>query len=87
MSIVVLQERIAAKLAELNVSAREISMAAVKQPDAIRNILKKNAMPAVDRLDAIAAELGTTADWLLGRHGAAERSDPVEPPVSEAMFR
>ncbi|USU13208.1 hypothetical protein NF701_05055 [Sphingomonadaceae bacterium OTU29THOMA1] len=70
--IEILQERVAAKLAERNVSAREISLAATGQPGAIRNILSKGAMPGIDRLDAIAAELETTSDWLLGRDRAIE---------------
>jgi phage repressor protein C with HTH and peptisase S24 domain len=86
-AIVILQERLSAKLGERNVTAREISMAAVKQPDAIRNILKKNAMPAIDRLDAIAEELGTTSDWLLGRDSAIERTFPEGQPVTEDTFR
>ena len=72
--IVTLQERISAKLGELNVTAREISLAAVGKPDAIRNILKKNAMPAIDRLDQIALHLGTTSDWLLGREKAVAKT-------------
>ena len=65
--IEILQKRIEAKLKELNVSARKVSLAATGQPAAIRNILGKNAMPRIDRLDAIAVELETTSDWLLGR--------------------
>lgn len=86
-AIVILQERLSAKLDERNVSAREISVAAVRQPDAIRNILKKNAMPAIDRLDAIAEELGTTSDWLLGRENAIERTIPDGQPITEDTFR
>lgn len=73
----ILQERIAAKLSELNVTAREISMAATGQPEAVRNILKKNSMPGAERLDAIAAALGTTSDWLLGRERDVEPSAPA----------
>lgn len=72
--IEILQERLSAKLLERNVSAREIALAATGQPGALRNILGKGAMPSADRLDAIAAELGTTADWLLGREDAIERT-------------
>jgi len=72
--IEVLKERVAVKLEELNLSAREVSLAATGQPAAIRNILSKNAMPRIDRLDAIAAALGTTSDWLLGRE-VAEHQD------------
>lgn len=82
-----LQERISAKLAELNVTAREISLAAVNQPDAIRNILKKNAMPAIHRLDAIAEHLGTTSDWLLGREKGIEQAIPDLGNVSMETFR
>ncbi len=70
----ILKERIEAKLAELNVSAREISMAAVGQPDVIRNIVKKGHMPGAERLDAIAEHLGTSSDWLLGRDKGVERT-------------
>lgn len=83
----ILKERVSAKLSELNVSAREISLAATGQPGAIRNILGKNAMPAIDRLDAIARELGTTSDWLLGREDAIERTIPVEGGFSADTFR
>ena len=85
--IEILKERVSAKLSELYVSAREISLAATGQPGAIRNILGKNAMPAIDRLDAIARELGTTSDWLLGREDAIERTIPVEGGFSADTFR
>lgn len=70
----ILRERISAKLMQLNVTAREISMAAVGQPDAIRNIIKRGVMPGAARLDDIAAHLGTTSEWLLGRENAIERT-------------
>jgi phage repressor protein C with HTH and peptisase S24 domain len=85
--IEILQERIAAKLGERNVSAREISLAATGQPGALRNILSKGAMPSIDRLDAIAAELETTSDWLLGRDNAIERTIPDDTAVQEDVFR
>lgn len=85
--IEILQERVSAKLNELNVSAREISLAATGQPGAIRNILAKNAMPAIDRLDAIAEQLGTSSDWLLGREGGIERTLPTEGTISVDIFR
>jgi len=78
---------VAAKLSELNVSAREISLAATGQPGAIRNILSKNAMPSIDRLDAIASELGTTSDWLLGREQGIERTIPADGVVSPEALR
>ncbi|GAA0672564.1 hypothetical protein GCM10009102_24830 [Sphingomonas insulae] len=82
-----MKERIQAKLSELNVSAREISMAALNQPDAIRNIVKKGHMPAIDRLDAIADHLGTTSDWLLGREKAIERTLPEVAGIPPEAFR
>lgn len=85
--IEILQERVAAKLAELNVSAREISLAATGQPGAIRNILSKHAMPAIDRLDAIAEHLGTTSDWLLGREDGIERTFSTQAMSPEAFRR
>ena len=85
--IEILQERVAAKLSELNVSAREISLAATGQPGAILNILKKNAMPRIDRLDAIAEELGTTSDWLLGRESGIERTFSSQAISPEALRR
>jgi len=85
--IEILQERVAAKLSELNVSAREISIAATGQPGAILNILKKNAMPRIDRLDAIAEELGTTSDWLLGRENGIERTFSSQALSPEAFRR
>jgi phage repressor protein C with HTH and peptisase S24 domain len=83
----ILKERLEAKLSELNVTAREISMAALGQPDGIRNIIKKGAMPGAARLDAIAAELGTTSDWLLGRESGIERTIPAEGGFSADAFR
>ena len=84
----VLKERLAAKLLEKNMSARETSIAALGQPDAIRAILAGH-MPGLTRLDAIAAELDTTSDWLLGRENAIERTIKAEDgePVSEDVFR
>lgn len=71
----ILKERISAKLSELNMSAREVSLAALGpgKHDAIRSIYTDH-MPGIERLDAIAAELGTTSDWLLGRENAIERT-------------
>lgn len=82
----VLKERLSAKLVERNVSAREISLAALGKPDAIRAILAGH-MPGLDRLDAIAAELETTSDWLLGRENGIERTIPDGQPVTEELFR
>ena len=81
----ILMERIEAKLLERNVTAREISVA-VGSPDAIRNI-KRGNMPSAARLDAIAAELETTSEWLLGREQAIERTFSADTIKPEALRR
>ncbi|WP_336867739.1 XRE family transcriptional regulator [Sphingomonas sanguinis] len=81
----ILIERIFAKLSELNVSAREVSLA-VGSADAIRNI-KRGNMPSAARLDAIASQLGTTSDWLLGREDGIERSFPDDQPIRPEALR
>ena len=83
----ILRERVQAKLIELNVTAREISMAAAGQPDAIRNIIKRGVMPGAERLEAIAEHLGTTSDWLLGREQGIERTFPTDTIKPEALRR
>jgi phage repressor protein C with HTH and peptisase S24 domain len=81
----ILVERIYAKLLERNVTAREIGMA-VGSADAVRNI-KRGNMPSAARLNAIAEELETTADWLLGREHSIERTIKNEEAVSEDVFQ
>lgn len=83
----ILRERIAAKLAELNVTAREISIAATGKPDAIRYIVNRGMMPSAIRLEAIAEHLGTTSEWLLGKEQAIERTVPLHGPVPADTFR
>lgn len=83
----ILKERLSAKLTELGLTAREVSMAATGQADAIRHILKRGVMPGAARLESIAAELGTTSDWLLGRENAIERTIPAEGGFSPDAFR
>lgn len=75
----ILKERISAKLGELGRSARSVSIAALGagKHDAIRSIFEDH-MPGIDRLDALAAEMRTTSDWLLGRENAIERTIKVE---------
>lgn len=82
----ILKERLSAKLIELNLSAREVSIAALNKPDAIRAILA-NHMPGLDRLDAIAETLGTTSDWLLGRDKGIERTGTEENALTHKTFR
>lgn len=79
-----LKERLSAKLAEKAMSAREVSIAALGKPDAIRAILAGH-MPGLDRLEAIAAVLNTTADWLLGRENAVEHVANSESDTDRAM--
>lgn len=81
----ILFERIQAKLLERNVTAREISLA-VGSADVIRNI-KRGNMPSAARLDAIANELETTSDWLLGRDNTIARTIPEDGSMSEAALR
>lgn len=83
----VLAERVQAKLLEHDLTAREVSMAATGQPDAIRNILKRGFMPGAARLDAIASALGTTTDWLLGRENAIEQTVANVTAVAPETFR
>lgn len=82
----VLKERLSAKLVELNMSAREVSIAALNRPDAIRAILAGH-MPGIDRLEAIAEVLGTTSDWLLGREAAIERTLASDDGIKPDVFR
>lgn len=82
----VLKERLQAKIGELSMSAREVSIAALDKPDAIRAIMAGH-MPGLDRLDAIAEVLGTTSDWLLGREQGIERTFPTDTIKHEALRR
>lgn len=76
-------ERLEQKLRETGKSARAVSLAVSKNPDTIRNIQRGLTRdPKAEILKKIAAELGTTQDWLLGG------TDPVDerpaPEVSPA---
>lgn len=72
----VLTQRIAAKLAELNLTEREASIDATGKPDAIRYIRSRNAMPSAERLQQLAQTLRTTPEWLLGGDGPDTVSSP-----------
>ncbi len=88
MSVIeTLKERISARLTEMGLSAREASLAATGQPAAIRNILSKNAMPRIDRLDALAEVLETTSDWLLGREDTIAPTIADEAAINPDRFR
>jgi phage repressor protein C with HTH and peptisase S24 domain len=80
-------ERIKAKLVELNLSPREASIDATGKPDAIRNIIVRRSMPSGERLDQIATTLSTTADWLLGRENAIERTGARDEALSLKTLR
>lgn len=77
----ILIERIDARLAEIGKTrywlSKEITDGA--GATAIRDIDRRKSMPAGDRLERIAAELGTTTDWLLGR---SANPDPVRSEVT-----
>lgn len=78
-----LAERIAERLAILNITPRDASMRAVGQPDVIRNIAEKGAMPSAARLLKLAKVLETTVGWLIGETdnaapGASANEDDVE---------
>lgn len=61
---------IAARAAELatqrNITTRELSIDVTGKPDFIRD-MKRGRMPSADRIDALAASLETTVDFLMGR--------------------
>jgi phage repressor protein C with HTH and peptisase S24 domain len=86
-AIDILIERIAAKIAERNLTEREASIDATGKPDALRYIRKRRAMPNAERLEKIAETLGTTADWLLGKNGAADRVDGQKAPFAPEQLR
>jgi len=63
-------QEIAARAAELavqrNLTEREASIDATGKPDLIRD-MRRGRMPSGERLDALAATLNTTVDFLLGK--------------------
>ena len=82
-----LVERIAAKLAERNLTEREASIDATGKPDAIRYIRTRNSMPSAERLEAIAETLGTTPGWLLGgKAGASMSAEDGAPGALDAVL-
>jgi phage repressor protein C with HTH and peptisase S24 domain len=80
-------KRIGAKLFEIGLSEREASIDATGKPDALRYIRTRRAMPGADRLEQIAATLGTSSDWLLGKTDAVERLNAERPAPSPQVFR
>lgn len=70
-----LKDRLELLLKERGRSARDVSLAIGQSPDTLRNILRGATLnPKANVLDAIAAELGTTAEYLLHGTGPA----PIE---------
>lgn len=81
--IEMLIQRIGAKLFERNLSEREASIDATGKPDALRYIRTRKAMPSSDRLERIAATLGTTSNWLLGGDDLSSSPGPELPTLSD----
>lgn len=77
----ILAQPVAERLEALGRSARDVSLAAIGKPDLVRDIKREKRMPTAPAMIALAGELETTVDWLLGR---TENSDQ---PVSEVSFR
>jgi SOS-response transcriptional repressor LexA len=66
--------RIAQRLHELDMSAREASLRTTGKPDFLRPVLA-GARPRSDNLEKLAAVLQTTTDWLLTGVGDIQRSE------------
>lgn len=60
-------QRVAERLIAIDRTERQVSLEATGSPDALRYIRTRRAMPSPPRLRAIANELGTSEDYLLGR--------------------
>ena len=76
----ILLERIAERCAALGITPRDLSMRATGKPDVVRDMKRRKSLPNASTLAAIAQELETTTDWLLGR-----TANPVQP-TSEIGF-
>lgn len=73
--IATLSTRINQRLETLDISARDASMRAIKQPDLVRNIVERHTMPAADRLLSLASVLETSIGWLLGETDTINAND------------
>ncbi|MFN3549253.1 MAG: S24 family peptidase [Mesorhizobium sp.] len=63
----ILIQRLKTRLDETGRTAREVSIAAAGNPDTLRKLFKGiTRMPKADVLAALATELGTTPEWLIG---------------------
>lgn len=72
-------QRVAERLIAVGKSERQASLDATGSPDALRYIRTRRAMPSPPRLRAIAEELNTSEDYLLGRTG---KSAPPHRPLT-----
>jgi hypothetical protein len=77
----ILAERVRQRIEALGRNPREVSIAASGKPDLVRDIYRHRRMPTGPVVLALAAQLETTADWLLGK------ADNPAQPVSEVSFR
>ena len=71
--------RLHQRMAEMDVKARHVSMAATGKPDTVRNILRGRA-PSIERLLAVADYLGVTVAWLTG---ADDTPPPGKRPIPD----
>ena len=85
-----LKLRIEQRIEELRTSAYTVSKNATGNEDAVRRIYAGH-MPNSDRLERIAAELGTTSAWLLGReegpHSQSTETMPAQTADPRQGFR
>lgn len=74
----VLQERVLARMKELNLKASPLAKKAGLGDSFVRDILRgKTSVPKADNLDRLARALDTTPEYLLGSDGA-----PMEGPIA-----
>lgn len=77
--------RVADRLQNSGKSERQASLDATGSPDALRYIRTRRAMPSPVRLAAIAAELDTSEDFLLGR--TDDKRPRATPLTTETLLR
>jgi len=74
-------KRIAERLVELDISAREASIRTTGKPDFLRPVLA-GARPRSDNLEKLADVLQTSVEWLLNGSGGHDQHDaPTEIPL------
>lgn len=86
----VVAERVQQRLTDLGLSARDASLKAGGSEFLVSNILQgKSRNPRSDTLDALAAVLRTTPEWLRGKEGASEteiRLADITPPNRDLVL-